>query len=521
MFSRPQRKLYRLPLTVAALQEAAGGEEWAGRRDSHIALEEILEREEVKKIGARRDASGSGGRTHAALVRSLGLAFESNETNRLELTLAGEQLANGERPLSVLSNQVMRFQYPSPYSLGQNVNIDSKFKVRPFVLVMRLLLHPLLDGKLSKEEIAEIVIFEGIGDSQREADRVANLILEYRNGSVVEGLPRRANAKAGTDPSKSKGTFGDIANTCMNWLEVTGVVERAPKVISISESSRDDAQQLLLTYGSRPLIQNPTDEDRFQRSYGLPPGKSKDTRNLSASPAVSREDFVFSRVNTVLTHWSETELLINGATDDVVDRLVARTQFDHAEVEKAARKVLGTDRTLDSYLVNYQSLIYSSKTGAPLLFEKATAEIIKHIFKIDATNIGQSGREPDVLVRKPSKWMGIIDTKAYGGAYSLPSDHQRAMREYVEKYKAAGNDKKEGLAFWSFIAGAVSTGAGSRASDLSQQVGVGGSVVGILAWLKIIRLGQSGELTAEELATMLASGGEVTLATINKKLTDK
>lgn len=518
MFSRPQRKLYRLPLTVAALQEAAGGEEWSGRRDSHVALEEILEREEVKRVGVRRDATGSGGRTHAALVRSLGLAFESSETKRLELTLAGEQLANGERPLSILSNQVMRFQYPSPYSQGRNVNIDPKFKVRPFVLVIRLLLNPLLEGRLSKDEIAMVVIFEGTGDSQREADRVASLVLQYRNGSFVEEVFRRANAKAGEDISTLKGRFEDIANTCMNWLEVTGVVDRSPNTISVAESSRGSAQQLIETYGDRPLIGNPTDEDRFQRSYGLPPGKKKDTRDLSASPAVSREEFVFSRVNTILTHWSETELLINGATTEVVNRLVERTQFGHAEVEMAAKKVLGSDRTLDSYLVNYQSLIYSNKKDAPLQFEKATAEILREIFKVSSINIGQSGREPDVLVRNSSKWRGIIDTKAYSGEYSLPSDHERAMREYVEKYRAMDAADGAPLLFWSFIAGAVSKGAENRANSLAQQVGVGGSVMGILAWLQLIRLGQSGDISADKLAKVLASGGEITLAKIKTEM---
>ena len=97
MLSRPQRKLYRLPLTVAALHEAAGGSGWGGNRESHIAFEEILEREGIKRPGARRDQTGSGGRTHAALVRSLGLAFNSAETERLELTQAGIALAEGTK----------------------------------------------------------------------------------------------------------------------------------------------------------------------------------------------------------------------------------------------------------------------------------------------------------------------------------------------------------------------------------------------------------------------------------------
>lgn len=51
MFTRPQRKLYRLPLTVAALHEAAGETEWSGNRERHIAFEEVLEREGIKRPG--------------------------------------------------------------------------------------------------------------------------------------------------------------------------------------------------------------------------------------------------------------------------------------------------------------------------------------------------------------------------------------------------------------------------------------------------------------------------------------
>lgn len=509
MISRPQRKLYRLPLTVTALHEAAGESQWQGGRERHVAFEEILEREGIKRPGARRDGTGSGGRTHAALVRSLGLAFDSTETGKLELTLAGLALAEGTRPVDILKHQVMRFQYPSPYSLSSQVRIDPKFKVRPFVLLLRLLLHPLLGGEMTQDEVGLVVIFSGTGDTAADADRVAQDILAYRSAGIDKDAFIAAHGKPGRPFDRVKSTYTDIANTAFNWLELTGIVDRDKQSISIGESNVDEAQRLLEYYGSLPFIKNPDVVDSFQRSYGLPPDKQKDTRNLSSVQTVSRADFVRRRVTTIVTRWSSTELLVDGATPELINRLTAETQFGHDEVAIAAKSVLGTDRTLDSYLTHYQSLIYANTKTSAREFEQATAEIIRRVFSLDAVCVGQSGRQPDVVVSRPGSWRGIIDTKAYGGEYSLPSSHDRAMREYVETHVAMD---AETLRFWAFIAGAISRGAGQKARVLSEQTGVPGVVVGIFAWLQIIRLGQAGSVDGEKLAELFSGSGELTLA---------
>ncbi len=509
MFSRPQRKLYRLPLTVTALYEASGEEQWRGERDRHIAFEELLEREGIKRAGARRDGTGSGGRTHAALVRSLGLAFDSSETGKLELTLAGLALAEGSRPVDILMHQVLRFQYPSPYSMS--VNIDAKFKLRPFVLLLRLLLHPSLSHTLTQDELGLIVLFSGTGDSSADADRVAAEIIAYRASGIDETKFLTRHGKVGDTFPGAKARFTAIANTAFNWFELTGVIERGKQAITLPDSSLAEAQALLDRYSALPSIRNPGDVDRFQRSYGLPPLKQKDTRNLSGAEAVTRAEFVRRRVATIVTGWSATELLIDGATPELVDRLSQASQFDRAEVAVAAAKVLGTDRTLDSYLTRYQSLVYSNTPAAAREFEQATAEIIRRVFQLDAVCVGQTGRHPDVVVTRPGAWRGIIDTKAYGGEYSLPSNHDRAMREYVETYAAMGGDP---LRFWAFIAGAISRGAGAKARTLAEQIATPGVVVGMLAWLQIIRLGQAKKIDAEQFAELFSRTGELTLASL-------
>ncbi|MBA4246965.1 MAG: hypothetical protein C0444_01535 [Microbacterium sp.] len=415
--------------------------------------------------------------------------------------------------MDLLRHQVMRFQYPSPYSQSQQVKIDPKFKVRPFVLLLRLLLDPDLERKLTHDDVALIVIFHGTGDSAADAVRVATLIKEFRSSGIDEAQFLADHCKESDTFAKARARFKDIANTVFNWLEVTGVVEREKGAVFVSEGGAATAQALLDQYSSLPLLRNAEETERFQRSYGLPPWKQKDTRNLAATPSLSRAEFVFRQVNTVITRWAQSELLIEGATPEIVARLVTETQFEHQEVETAAKQILGTDRTLETYLYNYQALVYSQKRDAPRVFEQATAEILRQVFGLEAVCVGQSGREPDVVVTQPNEWRGIIDTKAYSGEYTLPSSHDRAMREYVERYSATPG---ETLRFWAFIAGAISRGAGAKATSLSSQTGIPGVVVGMLAWLQLIRLGQEKRVDGEQLADYLSKGGELTVADLSQ-----
>lgn len=508
MFTRPQRKLYRLPLTVAALHEAAGESEWSGNRDGHIAFEVLLEREGIKRKGQRRDNSGSGGRTHATLVRSLGLAFDSAETGQLELTLAGIALAEGERPTEILKHQVMRFQYPSPYSVSRNVNISDRFKLRPFVLLLRLLLHPELEGYLDQDEVALVVVVEGTGDSPKDAGRIAELIRKYRESGIDEEEYVREYGTPNDTFESLYRKFSDIANTAFNWLEMSGVIDRVRRSISVSANAEVEAQKILDDYGQYRPIRHEHDADRFQRSYGLPPGKTKDNRNLSKGRQVTRAEFIGRRVTTILTRWSETQLLVDGATPDIVAKLAKETGYPYVDVEAAAKRILGTDRTLDSFLSNYQSLVFSDEKTAPRKFEQATAEIFRRIFDVEAQCVGQSGREPDVVVTKHDSWRGIVDTKAYGGEYSLPSEHDRAMREYVEKYQALSGAP---LKFWVFIAGSVSKGAKHRVRQLADRVENSGAVIGMLAWTEMIRQARAGLIDADRMAELFTSNSELTV----------
>lgn len=58
--TRPKRKLNTIPEELAAFSSVALGKKWTHNRDAHIAFEEELEESGTKRIGERREASGSG-----------------------------------------------------------------------------------------------------------------------------------------------------------------------------------------------------------------------------------------------------------------------------------------------------------------------------------------------------------------------------------------------------------------------------------------------------------------------------
>ena len=137
--TRPKRKLNTVPDVLATFSDISLNMEWQGQRESHLSFEEMLEKAGLKRIGERRDQGGSGARTYKAWIMSLGLIFEQEKTRQIKLTLAGEAIMNGENPLEIIKNQVIKYQFPSSFSVGRNIDVNPRFKVHPFVFLLRLL----------------------------------------------------------------------------------------------------------------------------------------------------------------------------------------------------------------------------------------------------------------------------------------------------------------------------------------------------------------------------------------------
>ena len=130
--TRPKRKLNSVPEVLSIFADLALNQEWEGQRDSHLAYEDALENAGLKRKGERRDQTGGGARTYKAWLVSLGLIFIQESTEKIKLTLAGEAIMNGDSPVEILKQQILKYQFPSAFSVGRGVKVNQRFKIRPF-----------------------------------------------------------------------------------------------------------------------------------------------------------------------------------------------------------------------------------------------------------------------------------------------------------------------------------------------------------------------------------------------------
>ena len=136
--TRPKRKLNSIPEVLTTFTQISLDSEWEGQRSSHLQFEEALEDAGLKREGERRDQMGGGGRTYKAWLVSLGLIFVQESTKEIKLTLAGEALMNGEPPVPILKSQILKYQFPSAFSVGQSVDVAPRFKIKTIKFMLKL-----------------------------------------------------------------------------------------------------------------------------------------------------------------------------------------------------------------------------------------------------------------------------------------------------------------------------------------------------------------------------------------------
>lgn len=139
--TRPKRKLNAIPEVLTVFADIALGQVWGGQRNEHLSLEDAFELNGIKRIGDRRDQTGGGARTYKAWLMSLGLIFTQHNSEQIRLTLAGDAIIRGESPVKIIKNQVIKYQFPSAFSLGRGIDLNPRFRIHPFWFLLKLRKH--------------------------------------------------------------------------------------------------------------------------------------------------------------------------------------------------------------------------------------------------------------------------------------------------------------------------------------------------------------------------------------------
>ena len=489
--TRPKRRLNSIPEVLACCAKVSLDQEWRRMRNTHLLLEEELEEAGLKRRGERRDQQGGGGRTYLAWVSSLGLVFIQESTGCLKLTLAGEAIMAGDSPVIVLKNQILKYQFPSSFSMGRSVNVSPRFKIRPFRFLLQLLIDPSIEH-LSEEEIAKIDIIEAENETEQCYQKVVDRLHTFRSKGdsclAPDFFEKYKSSKGTVNPDHPFKHLTDVANTIINWLEYTQLAKRSDddKMLRIVPEKADEIKAVLAE--NTPFIDRPAEHEYYQRKYGLDPKHRKDTRNLTETKTVTAKIITEQKIKQAFISESLRSPICK-ITADLIDKIADRTAADPKLVEDTLIK-LYPHGAIGSFMTEYFEMAFKGRDEAAE-FEKATVALFETVFGFETKHVGPIGLTPDVLILSDNDgWCGIIDNKAYS-RYTISNDHRNRM---VYNYISGLNSYYHGslpLAFFTYIAGGFGKNIDVQIRDIVEETSVHGSAVSVSNIISLVDQSQT------------------------------
>ena len=496
--TRPKRKLNAIPEVLSTYAEISLNQEWQGQRDAHLSFEEALEEAGLKRPGERRDHTGGGGRTYQAWVSSLGLIFTQQSTGKVKLTLAGEAIMNGDSPVSVLTNQILKYQFPSSFSISRGVCVSPRFRIRPFRFLLRLLNDSRVQY-LTQEEIAKIIIIEAERETNACFEYIVKRIAEFRdrgNACLAEDFSIQYTSSKGTvNREKPYNHLLDIANTIINWLEYTQLARRNEnRQLEIVEERQADVNNILSD--NPPFIDRPEQHEYFQRKYGIDPKHQKDTRDLTGAVTVTAKIIAEQKIRNAFIGES-LKAPIAKISPALIDKITELTGIDSKLVEETLL-LWYPHGAIGSFMTEYQEMAFKGREDATD-FEKATVAIFRDSFGFTAKHVGPIGLTPDILILSDTAgYQAIIDNKAYS-KYSISNDHRnRMVHNYIGQLSSYSKSTCP-LAFFSYIAGGFGNNISAQIKSIADETGIAGSAVSVFNIIKLAEENQQNPYSHESI----------------------
>ncbi len=485
--TRPKRKLNSVPEVLGAFAETALAETWEGQHDRQLSFEDALESSGIKRVGDRRDQGGGGARTYKAWLMSLGLMFIQEGSKRLQLTLAGEAIMDGKSPVEVLTNQVLKYQFPSSFSISRGVKVNERFRIHPFYFLLRLLLDKRLEFYLTEEEMAKIIICEADNESDKCYEKIVQRIIEFRNAGDTclpdDFCQRYGSSRGKNTPELVLAKLHDVANTMKNWLEYTQLVIYDEMKLRIIADKIDTVKGI--TAGQPKFITDYQEHEKYQRRYGLDPWHSKDTRNLRDTRTVTSRMIEETLVKREFVNCSLKEPITH-VTSELIARIAEKTGVEEKSVSEILQQKF-PHGAIGAFMSSYFEMAFKG-TEECRDFEKSTAAIFDTVFGFESKWLGSacSGKEvPDVLLMSDKAgFQAIIDTKAYN-SYDLPATQRDRMIYHYLPDIGKYSDSKLPTAFFSYIAGGFSRTIATPLNKIVTATGVNGSAVTVDRFIKI------------------------------------
>lgn len=510
--TRPKRKLNSIPEVLSTFAEISLDQEWQGQRDSHLSFEGALEKAGLKRKGERRDQTGGGARTYRAWVASLGLIFTQESTGKVKLTLAGEAIMNGDSPVDVLKNQILKYQFPSSFSLSRGVQVSQRFKIRPFRFLLKLLSNSDI-SYLTEEEIAKIIVVEAEDETDKCYEYIVKRVLEFRHKSdsclEKDFFEKYKPSRGSVNPGHPFSHLFDLANTIINWLEYTQLIKRESRQISILEDKIEEVKSIL---SNKPaFIDRPDQQEVFQRKYGLDPKHKKDSRNLTETRTITAQMIAEQKIRQVYIGES-LKTPISKITPALVDKITEKTGFDNKLVEETLLRLYPRG-SVGAFMTEYFEMAFKGRDEATE-FEKATAELFQEVFGFESRHVGPIGLTPDVLILSDSAgYQAIIDNKAYS-KYTISNDHyNRMVHNYIGNLNKYSSSTAP-LAFFTYIAGGFGKNIDTQIKGIADATGVNGSAMSVSNMIKLVETYNSSNYDHKKVKDIFAVNRQIILSDV-------
>ena len=234
--SSPRKKINSIPNILAEFTESMMRDIWLEHRGyDDRTLKDVI--------------YAGGGKKYFNLLINLGLIFiRERNFARLNLTLAGKAILNGESLVKVLTNQILKYQFPSSFSISRGVNVNKRFKIHPFWFLLKILCDSRINY-LTQEEIFKIIITEAENDSDKCYEKIISRLIEFRNfgdSCLDKNFAQKYTSSKGTiNFEKPFDHLDAIANTIINWLEYTQFISREDGKIFILKEKFDEVKKII------------------------------------------------------------------------------------------------------------------------------------------------------------------------------------------------------------------------------------------------------------------------------------
>ena len=273
----------------------------------------------------------------------------------------------------------------------------------------------------------------------------------------------------------------DLANTLINWLDYTQLIERDTGKVRILEEKQAEVNAILANVP--PFIDRPDQHEYFQRKYGLDPKHKKDNRNLTATKTITAKIIAEQKIKQAYIGESLRRPIAK-ITPALVDKIVEQTGFDDKLVEETLLRLYPRG-SVGAFMTEYFEMAFKGRDEATE-FEKATVELFQDVFGFEAKHVGPIGLTPDVLLLSDADgYQAIIDNKAYS-KYTISNDHHnRMVHNYIENLSRYSSSTAP-LAFFSYIAGGFGKNFDSQVKAVSEVTGVNGSGMSVSNMIKLV-----------------------------------